>query len=272
MSREWTFHEADGQPVGKVIPKIAYDLEANARYWYFYIPAEFNLFEALSSIFASEELKLCRMAPEGDGFEMAQGFWDCMPQMSTATLHFTRRVHIYVDHELNASDRRSIAAQVDKQGFHLSVRDREYARKRSAVEKPLAFISHDSRDKDTFVRALAHELLKIHCPVWYDEFSLKVGDSLRASIEKGLKEAQKCVVILSPNFFSNKGWGLAEFDSIFTREIMEKNNVILPVWLNVDTKAVYDYSPRLADKVGLNASHGIEEVARKLAGVIKSAV
>ena len=39
--------------------------------------------------------------------------------------------------------------------------------------------THDSRDKDAFVRELAHELAKNSCPVWYDEFSLKVGDSLR---------------------------------------------------------------------------------------------
>jgi len=105
----------------------------------------------------------------------------------------------------------------------------------------LAFISHDSRDKEMFVRELAYELIKNHCMVWYDEFSLKVGDSLRVSIEKGLQEAKKCILVLSPNFLSNEGWGLAEFDSIFSREILEKKNVILPVWLNVTVKDVYKY-------------------------------
>ncbi len=122
-----------------------------------------------------------------------------------------------------------------------------------------------SRDKDAFVRELAHELAKNFCTVWYDEFSLKVGDSLRACIERGLRETKKCIVVLSPNFLSNDGWGRAEFDSIFTREILEKQNVILPVWLNVDVKDVYNYSPRLADKVGLAATLGVPEVARLLA-------
>ena len=45
---------------------------------------------------------------------------------------------------------------------------------------------------------------------------------------------------------------------------------MLPVWLDVEVKAVYDYSPRLADKVGVSASLGVTEVARQLANAIKS--
>jgi hypothetical protein len=120
------------------------------------------------------------------------------------------------------------------------------------------------------VRELAHELAKNFCTVWYDEFSLKVGDSLRASIERGLRETRKCIMVLSPYFLSNEGWGRAEFDSVYTREILEKKNVILPVWLNVEAKDVYNYSSRLADKVGLAATLGAPEVARLLANAIKA--
>jgi hypothetical protein len=105
--------------------------------------------------------------------------------------------------------------------------------------------------------------------VWYDEYSLRVGASLRESIEAGLKETRNCIVVLSPNFLSNKGWGKAEFDSVFTREILEKQNVMLPVWHNVTVEQVYEYSPRLADKVGLNTNIGVKELARKLSKEIK---
>jgi len=137
------------------------------------------------------------------------------------------------------------------------------------VEKPLAFISHDSRDKEELVRELAQELSRLMCPVWYDEYSLRVGASLRKSIETGLKETRNCIVVLSPNFLSNEGWGKAEFDSVFTREILEKQNVMLPVWHNVTVEQVYEYSPRLADKVGLNTKIGVKELARKLSNEIK---
>jgi TIR domain len=96
------------------------------------------------------------------------------------------------------------------------------------LEKPLAFISHDSKDKREVAGPIAVGLQKLMCPVWYDEFSLNVGDHLRESIERGLKEAKKFVLILSPNFFSNNSWTKTEVNSIFTREILEQKSVVLP--------------------------------------------
>lgn len=189
--------------------------------------------------------------------------------VSANDLVFTGRVFIYDENELSEENRSYIFSKAKENGHDIKFRGISYAEERSKLEKPLAFISHDSRDKDSLVRELALELSKLMCPVWYDEYSLKVGDSLRANIEQGLKETKKCVVILSPNFLSNEGWGKAEFDSIFTREIIEKNNVMLPIWHNVGVQEVYQYSPRLADKVGLNSSIGIPELARKLSNVIK---
>jgi hypothetical protein len=102
------------------------------------------------------------------------------------------------------------------------------------------------------------------CPVWFDEFSLKVGDHLRESIERGLREARKCVLVLTPNFLSNGGWTKTEFNSIFTREIIEQKDVVLPVWHDVSRKDVYDYSPTLADRLALQWNMGETEVVRKL--------
>jgi len=43
-----------------------------------------------------------------------------------------------------------------------------------------------------------------------------------------------------------------EFNSIFTREILERRNVILPIWHGVSQKDVYDYSPSLAERWRFN--------------------
>ena len=48
------------------------------------------------------------------------------------------------------------------------------------------FICHASEDKDDFVRPLAELLQQQNISVWYDEFSLNVGDSLRQKIDEGL--------------------------------------------------------------------------------------
>ncbi len=267
---DWRFGSPEEETAIQITAKIAYDFEANARYWYFYIPANPNLSEMLGALFKSQEVAACRLGTEGDGVFVAMGHSDYSEKQTTDTLQFTKRVHLYLDFDITPANRSSLVSEALARGYYLSIRDREYARKRSESEKPLAFISHDSRDKDTLVRELAHEIVLLMCPVWYDEYSLKVGDSLRTNIEKGLKEARKCIVVLSPNFLSNGGWGKAEFDSIFTREILEQQNVILPIWHNVDVHDVYNYSPRMADKVGLPSSIGIKELARRLTKVIKS--
>jgi hypothetical protein len=106
------------------------------------------------------------------------------------------------------------------------------------------------------------------CPVWYDQFALKIGDSLRERIESGLKECPKCILVLTPNFLTNNGWTKREYDSIFTRELVETQRLILPVWDQITAADVYQYSPILADRLAAQWSSGVEEVARKLVGAM----
>jgi TIR domain len=265
----WQMTSSSGDFLNPVTARISQDFDGNSKYWSFFIEEGSDIGGYVNAILSSPETENCILSPDGDGVYVEMGFSDYSERMPSTTLIFTKRIFLYIDNFLGEPIRRQITELGSQKGFHVIVRDREYAMKKSDLEKPLAFISHDSRDKDSLVRELAFEMSKLMCPVWYDEFSLNVGDSLRASIEKGLKETRKCVVVLSPNFLSNEGWGKAEFDSIFTREIIEKNNVMLPVWHNVGVEDVYQYSPRLADKVGLNSSLGVKELARKLSTAVK---
>jgi len=59
------------------------------------------------------------------------------------------------------------------------------------------FISHASEDKDDVVRPLAHALQDGGLKVWYDEFELKIGDSLRRKIDSGLAKSRFGIVALS---------------------------------------------------------------------------
>jgi TIR domain len=265
----WEMKSLTGDVLKPVTARISQDFDGNSKYWSFFIEEGSDVGGYVKAIFSSPNTKECILFPGADGLFVEMGFSGYSESMPSTTLVFTKRLFFYIDELLGELTRAQIIEFGTQEGFHVVVRDREYAMKKSELEKPLAFISHDSRDKDSLVRELASEMSKLMCPVWYDEFSLSVGDSLRASIERGLKETRKCVVILSPNFLSNEGWGKAEFDSIFTREIVEKNNVILPVWHNVQLQDVYQYSPRLADKVGLNSSLGVKELARRLSNVVK---
>ena len=129
------------------------------------------------------------------------------------------------------------------------------------------FISHASEDKDDFVRPLANALKSLGVKVWYDEFTLKVGDSLRGSIDRGLVNARFGTVVLSYSFFS-KNWPQYEFDGMVARE-MSGHKMILPIWHKVTKDEVIRFSPTLADKVALNSStNGIDEIAAQLAEVV----
>ena len=131
------------------------------------------------------------------------------------------------------------------------------------------FISHASEDKDDFVRPLAFALLSKGWKIWYDELSLKVGDSLRRSIDRGLNDAKHGIVVLSPNFFA-KNWAAYELDGLTTKEIISGESAILPLWHNVTRDDVAKYSLSLADKVALRSDMPIDAIIAKLAQVIGS--
>jgi len=97
---------------------------------------------------------------------------------------------------------------------------------------------------------------------------LKVGDSLRRSIDKGLANSRFGIVILSPNFFA-KNWTQYELDGLVAKE-MTGGKVILPIWHKVSKDEVMSYSPSLADRFALNtATNTIEELAQELGKVLR---
>jgi hypothetical protein len=135
-----------------------------------------------------------------------------------------------------------------------------------------AFISHASEDKENLVRPLAEKLIEMGFAIWYDEFQLKVGDSLRRSIDKGLANSKFGIVVLSPDFFA-KNWPQYELDGLVAKETTGGNKVILPLWHKVSKDEVLSYSPTLADKVALNtAMLTIDELAMELAYILKGKV
>lgn len=125
------------------------------------------------------------------------------------------------------------------------------------------FVSHASEDKDALVRPLAHALKAHGLKVWYDEFSLRPGDSLRRSIDRGLAECSAGLVVLSPSFFA-KEWPQRELDALFTAEIAGRSRLI-PVWHQIGFEAVAAASPLLADRFAICSNLGVQVIASKIA-------
>lgn len=129
------------------------------------------------------------------------------------------------------------------------------------------FISHASEDKDAIARPLVEQLRILMVSVWFDEYELMLGDSLRARIGDGLRHSRVGVVILSPSFFG-KRWPQWELDGLNARQIAGEPNVILPVWHDVDVDDVQLYSAQLADVVAARSSDGVEAIANRIVHVL----
>lgn len=129
------------------------------------------------------------------------------------------------------------------------------------------FVCHASEDKDEIARPLAHALRDAGFAVWYDEFALKLGDSLRRSIERGIVTAQHGIVILSPHFFA-KNWPQAELDGLFAINIASGNSII-PVWHGIDQADVLRKSPLLADRIASKTADGLDRVVTQILDTIE---
>jgi len=151
----------------------------------------------------------------------------------------------------------------------MKIQDPVIQRRARALNKSTAspkkwdvFISHATEDKAELVRPLALALQGKGVAVWYDEFSLKLGDSLRTSIDYGLANSRFGIVVLSKSFFS-KHWPVQELNGLATREV-DGNKVILPIWHKVHFEQVREFSPTLADKLASSSDVGVDKLVEDI--------
>jgi len=130
------------------------------------------------------------------------------------------------------------------------------------------FICHASEDKKSFVRPLADALKAKNVEAWYDEFSLKLRDSIRRTLDKGLKQSRFGVVVLSKAFFK-KEWPQYELDGLAEREMKGRDKLILPIWHDVTHDDILAYSPSLAGRRAVLSSEGLEKVVDEILDVVR---
>jgi len=124
------------------------------------------------------------------------------------------------------------------------------------------FISHASEDKESFVRDLANNLMLNGALVFYDEYSIKLGDSLTDSINKGISNSNHAILILSKYFFE-KGWTNAELQALFNKSIREQFKILI-IYHGVNHTTVAEKYPLLADIKGIDSTEGIEKISQAL--------
>ena len=179
-----------------------------------------------------------------------------------------------------------ISAHIPSRYFRTLLADMNYILKlQSELAKPLfasvleeavsgdesqswdVFISHATEDKEAVAEPLSRALMKAGVSVWYDAFSLRVGDSLMSSIDSGLRKSKFGIVVLSKAFF-RKDWPQRELRALAQKQSVSQK-VILPIWHDVTIEEVQDHFLLLADVVALKWSDGIQIVVNRLLEVIK---
>lgn len=119
------------------------------------------------------------------------------------------------------------------------------------------FISYSSKDR-RFADKLAKDLKSKGMHVWYDQWELRVGDSLIDKINAGIRSQDYIVVVLSKASVRSK-WVMKELNAGFIRELDEKRIVLLPVLIED-----CDIPPLLSDKVYADFRHDYTAGLRKL--------
>jgi len=65
------------------------------------------------------------------------------------------------------------------------------------MDKPRVFISYSALDVE-WARSFAHALQERGMPVWFDEFDVHPGESIREALESGLRGSDVLVALLDP--------------------------------------------------------------------------
>jgi retron-type reverse transcriptase len=136
------------------------------------------------------------------------------------------------------------------------------------------FISHASEDKAAVAKELADRLIALGITVWYDEYSVKLGDDLLHKIDEGLVHSQFGVIIFSPDFFAaKKTWTAKEYSGLVAGEDTDKEKRIIPVWHNITREELAKKSPTIANRLALLTSKmSVEEMAKKVAERVREGV
>lgn len=94
-------------------------------------------------------------------------------------------------------------------------------------QKKYIFISYSSKDK-RFVNRLIDRLLDLDVKIWFDEFEIRVGDSIIEKIDNALGKIEGIVIVLSRNSIKSN-WVKKEINTTLIKKLNAKKIDIFPL-------------------------------------------
>ena len=123
------------------------------------------------------------------------------------------------------------------------------------------FVSHSSVDKP-FVRRLVCDLSRFGIDSWLDENEIRIGDSIRRSIEAGLGKSDYFLLVISSSSIS-RPWVAAEIDTAMSMEFSSGRKFILP--LRIDSAPI---PPLLEGRLYADFHRSYDDALHKLVRAI----
>jgi len=106
------------------------------------------------------------------------------------------------------------------------------------------FLSYKQRDSAVVADKLARELKTRSYNVWLDSDQVHPGESILASIERGIGTSIDAIVLMSPNYLT--GWSEQERRALFGLMTRDKLRIV-PIWYGIDDEWVQQNAPLFSD-------------------------
>ncbi len=143
---------------------------------------------------------------------------------------------------------------------------RNEVEKRATADLKDIFLCHAWEDRKTTAKNLTDLLVENGTSVWFSENEVLLGTNLLREIDKGLAASRVGIVLVTTSFLKRiQGNGIAdkELSTLLSRD------QLIPVLDGVTFEELYDVSPLLASRSGLNTSEEtMEDIANKLSEVV----
>ncbi|MCF7920489.1 MAG: toll/interleukin-1 receptor domain-containing protein [Candidatus Cloacimonetes bacterium] len=186
--------------------------------------------------------------------------------VNIADLTFTGRVFFYSNTYISDIEKEELYHYASEFNLNVEIYDLNYLEIKK--RNPVAFISYDHSTKASIVKPLVNRLGKEGLVVWFDEYEIKIGDNISEKIQEGLLKCKKCILIISPEYISNRKWAKREFEHLEALETKDGVNRILPVWHNVTKDEVMQLSLRLGIIKGIS-TEDFDKLVKELIKVLR---
>ena len=143
---------------------------------------------------------------------------------------------------------------------------RNEVEKRATADLKDIFLCHAWEDRKTTAKNLTNLLVENGTSVWFSENEVLLGTNLLREIDNGLAASRVGIVLVTASFLKRiQGNGIAdkELSALLSRD------QLIPVLDGVTFEELFDVSPLLASRSGLNTSEEtMEDIANKLSEVV----